>query len=285
MNIEKIVSQDDMIVSVTDLEGNIEYVNDILVEKSGYSKEELLGASHNILRHKDMPKAVFKYIWDKIRAGEAVEAYVKNKTKNNDYYWVKAVIVPIKKKHNVVGYVSYRKGVNDYVKEVCSSLYKELIEYEKTNTIDKSVQKMFSFFQSKNLTYEQFISRLDLGEGIELCGIIDIEEVKMAHLIFEADVKTKVIFKELDNFSVKKHTECDFGSILNKHVGRPYTNTYEWRNIVGYHQEIHQTLEAYVEHAKRGEEPKYLKNDLDKVNDMISKVVIEFEKLMKNYKG
>lgn len=80
------------IVSKTDLKGNITYANDLFIEISGYTEKELIGAPHNILRHKDMPRAVFKLLWDKIQKGEEIFAYVKNRAKSGKYYWVHAYV-------------------------------------------------------------------------------------------------------------------------------------------------------------------------------------------------
>jgi len=76
------------IISSTDLKGNITDVNDCFVEISGYSREELIGNPHNIIRHPDMPKIVFKLMWERLKSGEDILALVKNLAKDGRYYWI-----------------------------------------------------------------------------------------------------------------------------------------------------------------------------------------------------
>jgi len=92
--VEHSFAADEVIVSKTDLQGRIIYANDIFIQMSGYAEEELLGAPHNILRHPDMPRCVFKFLWDRISQGHEVFAYVVNRSKNGDHYWVFAHVTP-----------------------------------------------------------------------------------------------------------------------------------------------------------------------------------------------
>ncbi|MDR1462278.1 MAG: methyl-accepting chemotaxis protein [Azoarcus sp.] len=96
------------IVSRTDLKGIITYVNDTFVELSGFSREELLGHNHNIVRHPDMPQQAFAQLWETIKSGRPWRGVVKNRCKNGDHYWVKALIVPVKKGEQTIGYMSVR---------------------------------------------------------------------------------------------------------------------------------------------------------------------------------
>lgn len=98
-----------LIVSRTDLEGNLTLVNDAFVAISGYSEEELLGKPHCILRHPDMPKAAFADLWATVKAGKKWHGYVKNLCKDGGYYWVYATVVPNVRKGEVVGYTSVRR--------------------------------------------------------------------------------------------------------------------------------------------------------------------------------
>lgn len=98
-----------LIVSRTDLAGVITHVNSSFIEMSGYSKEELIGAPHSILRHPDMPAAAFKDLWDTISNQNKWQGYVKNLRKDGAYYWVKAVVIPNIREGKVVGYTSVRR--------------------------------------------------------------------------------------------------------------------------------------------------------------------------------
>src|SRR5471032_2572992 len=102
------VVDDQAIVSKTDLDGNITYVNPYFVQISGYDESELIGAPQNILRHPDMPAAAFADLWATIRAGMPWTGLVKNRCKNGDFYWVKANITPIREHGRTLGYMSVR---------------------------------------------------------------------------------------------------------------------------------------------------------------------------------
>ncbi len=88
-----------MIVSETDEKGKILYANEDFCKISGFSKEELIGSPHNIVRHQDMPSAAFKTLWNDIKKGKEWRGIVKNKTKNGDYYWVRAYVYGVKDKN------------------------------------------------------------------------------------------------------------------------------------------------------------------------------------------
>lgn len=102
--------EEDLIVSKTDLKGRITYANGIFCRMAGYSEAELLGAPHSILRHPDMPRAVFKLLWDNLLEGREVFAYVKNMTKNGDFYWVFAHVTPsYDEQKSIIGFHSNRR--------------------------------------------------------------------------------------------------------------------------------------------------------------------------------
>ncbi|MCL4470877.1 MAG: methyl-accepting chemotaxis protein [Gammaproteobacteria bacterium] len=96
------------IVTKTDLKGIITYANDGFVEMSGFAREELIGKSHNVVRHPDMPPAAFADLWETVKRGEPWRGIVKNRCKNGDHYWVDAFVVPIRKKGQVTGFMSVR---------------------------------------------------------------------------------------------------------------------------------------------------------------------------------
>ncbi|MBR7777167.1 PAS domain-containing methyl-accepting chemotaxis protein [Undibacterium rugosum] len=107
-NREYVLSDDQTIVSKTDLQGNITYINDDFVRVSGFTEEELLGAPQNIVRHPDMPVEAFADFWRTIKEGKAWTGLVKNRCKNGDHYWVEATAAPLVQNGQVVGYTSIR---------------------------------------------------------------------------------------------------------------------------------------------------------------------------------
>jgi methyl-accepting chemotaxis protein len=119
MNNEYVLTSDDLIVSKTDLKGIITFVNDDLVRITGYSRNELIGSSHNIFRHPDMPKEAFSDLWNTIKRQFTWSGLVKNKTKSGGFYWVRANVTPIYENEKIVGYMSVRRKPNaDNVREI-----------------------------------------------------------------------------------------------------------------------------------------------------------------------
>jgi PAS domain S-box-containing protein len=124
--------EDDFIVSKTDTKGKITYGNEIFIKMSGYEETELLNAPHNILRHQDMPAIVFALLWERIQKGEFINAYVKNKCKNGDFYWVFANVTPSYNTSNqIIGHYSVRRKPSDKAIQIIEPLYKQLLKIEK----------------------------------------------------------------------------------------------------------------------------------------------------------
>lgn len=115
-----------LIVSRTDPEGIITHVNQSFIDMSGYSREELLGAPHYILRHPDMPPVAFKGLWDTLANGEKWQGYVKNLRKDGGFYWVKATVIPNIRNNKVVGYTSVRRKPSRQKIAECMRLYPTL---------------------------------------------------------------------------------------------------------------------------------------------------------------
>jgi len=115
-----------IIVSETDEKGNILYANSDFCKICGYSKDELIGKAHNIVRHKDMPRAAFKGLWETIKNGEIWNGIVKNKTKNNGFYWVNATIFTSKDVDGHLRYISVRVKPTEEEVANAISLYKTL---------------------------------------------------------------------------------------------------------------------------------------------------------------
>ena len=154
-----------LIVSKTDLKGRISYCNRIFIEFSGYTEQELLGAQHNIIRHPDMPRGVFKFLWDSIAAGTEVFAYVKNMSKDGSFYWVFANVTPdYDASGNIIGYLSVRRAPKRSAVQVVDGLYKLMLEAEQKagpkDACDASLALLVSVLNEKGLSYEELIHAL-----------------------------------------------------------------------------------------------------------------------------
>ncbi|MEQ5170486.1 methyl-accepting chemotaxis protein [Proteus terrae] len=117
------VSENATLMSTTDLDGNIIYANEDFVEASGFSVEELVGQPHNIVRHPDIPSAVFKDMWKTLKQGEVWTGIVKNRRKNGDYYWVRANITPIIRQGKIQSFMSVRTSARKEEIAQTSALY------------------------------------------------------------------------------------------------------------------------------------------------------------------
>jgi len=155
---ERKLNDDDFIISKTDLMGKITYCNRIFMDMAEYTEEELLGAPHNIIRHKDMPKAVFKFLWDRIKSKEEVFAYVVNETKNKNEYWVFAnVTASLDVRGNIIGYYSVRRKPNPKAVEIIKPLYRKMLEIERTAGVEASMKVLTDLLEEKGLSYDELI--------------------------------------------------------------------------------------------------------------------------------
>jgi PAS domain S-box-containing protein len=157
-NNEKTLSAEEFIVSKTDTKGKILYGNKIFIKISGYEEKELLGKPHSILRHPDMPKAIFKLLWDRLQARKEIFAYVKNLCKDGSYYWVHAnVTVTLDANDNVVDYHSVRRKPSRKSMEVIPGLYAQLLAEEKSGGMEASIRLLNKILEEKGMSYDDFI--------------------------------------------------------------------------------------------------------------------------------
>jgi len=120
------------IVSKTDLKGIITYVNQDFINISGFSREDVLGVNHNVVRHPDMPPAAFQDLWDTVKTGKSWNGIVKNRCKNGDFYWVSANVTPLRENGAVVGYISVRSKASREQITAADSLYRKMRDGKKS---------------------------------------------------------------------------------------------------------------------------------------------------------
>lgn len=125
---ERAFPEKDRLISTTDMAGIITYCNDAFVEISGFTREELIGQPHNIVRHPDMPSPVYQHMWDTLKQGKPWMGLVKNRAKNGDFYWVSAYVTPIYEHGRVCGYESVRTLPDEAQKRRAATLYARLRE-------------------------------------------------------------------------------------------------------------------------------------------------------------
>src|SRR5690349_17918048 len=140
--IERFFAQTEVIVSKTDLKGRITYANRVFQRIAGYDEPELLGQPHSIVRHPDMPRSVFKLLWDTIEARSEIFAYVKNRTKNGDYYWVFAHVTPsYDEAGSLIGYHSNRRLPRREAIAAIEPVYATLLAEERRHADPKAGMK------------------------------------------------------------------------------------------------------------------------------------------------
>ncbi|MBI1868406.1 MAG: PAS domain-containing protein [Methylocystis sp.] len=161
--------EDELIVSKTDPKGRITYANQTFCHVCGYSEAELLGQPHSIVRHPDMPRAVFKLLWDTLFDRREIFAYVKNMTKNGDYYWVFAHATPsYDKDRNIVGFHSSRRfPKRSVVDNTIAPLYAAILQEEKQHrngqkALTAGFDFVVNFLKSRNTTYDELIISISL---------------------------------------------------------------------------------------------------------------------------
>ncbi|MCK9374295.1 MAG: PAS domain-containing protein [Sulfuricurvum sp.] len=161
MSKELSFNDDEFIVSKTDLSGRITYGNDLFITISGYSEKELLGSPHNILRHPDMPKLIFKLLWEHVQNGKEIFAYVKNRTKRGDFYWVFAHVTPsYSSVGKIIGYHSVRRKPTPEALNVIQNQYRIFLDAEQYGGIGASQKILDSNLSQLGVSYDQFILSL-----------------------------------------------------------------------------------------------------------------------------
>ena len=158
---ERQVNSDAFLVSKTDTKGRIIYCNIPFAQIVGAKGNELIGKPHNIVRHPDMPRIVFKILWEHVKNKKEVFAYVKNKSFDGSFYWVFAnVTASLDQKGEIIGYYSVRRKPNPKALDVIIPLYKQLLEAEKNGGMDASSKLLDSILQEKNKSYDELMNNL-----------------------------------------------------------------------------------------------------------------------------
>jgi PAS domain S-box-containing protein len=162
INEEIVLNPKRYIVSETDEKGKITFVNDYFIEVSGYTEDELMGKAHSIVRHPDMPKVVFKLLWETISQGKNINAVVKNLAKDGRYYWIFTEFESRKDTDTgeIIGYHAARKSISKHVLEIIAELYAKLLKIEKSEGVEASEKYLIVFLKEK-------------GDDIEFANIME----------------------------------------------------------------------------------------------------------------
>lgn len=190
---EKRFTEEQKLISTTDLQGNITHCNDVFVAVSGYSRDELIGQPHNLVRHPDMPEAAFKVMWEHLKANQPWMGLVKNRCKNGDHYWVNAYVTPITENGKTVGYESVR---------VCPKRQ----DVDRAERVYSAINKGNARLNSSRLPWEWGVLLMAIAgaawlfaSGFELAALALIAIVAVGTLLKEQLRHRKVFLKILDH--------------------------------------------------------------------------------------
>jgi len=165
-NNEVRLGADEFIVSKTDLKGVITYTNRVFMQIAGYSESELIGVQHNIVRHPDMPRGVFKFLWQTLQQEQEFFGYVKNMCKDGSYYWVFANVTPdYDDRGNLTGYYSVRRQPSQKAINTLAPIYAEMLAVEKgagaRDAADRSIALLQEKLEALGLSYFELVMSLD----------------------------------------------------------------------------------------------------------------------------
>ena len=184
---EYVLKPDQYLVSRTDLRGVITNVNETFIVASGYSREELIGKAHNLVRHPDMPKAGFADMWATLKAGKSWVGLVKNRRKDGQYYWVRAAVSPVAENGQTTGYISVRvKPAPDEV-DAAAALYAGLNAGDRryalcqgrvlrNGTLGAIARRFDSSIVRINVALLLVLSMLVLASGMAIDGMRDTSQ-------------------------------------------------------------------------------------------------------------
>ena len=160
---ESFLGDEEIIVSKTDLQGRITYCNDVCLRVAGMTAEQALGSPHCVVRHPEMPRSVFKLLWDTIQNQKEIFAYVNNMSSNGDNYWVFAHVTPtLDSKGKLIGYhSSRRKPTREQVAKI-APIYTTLLNVERAYTNPKEaaaagVAALTDLLQKQRMSYDEFV--------------------------------------------------------------------------------------------------------------------------------
>ena len=159
------LANDEFIVSKTDTKGRITYCNRTFMRIAGYSEKELLNTQHNIVRHPDMPRGVFRFLWQTLEQGKEFFGYVKNMTSDGSYYWVFANVTPdYDRNGQLKGYFSVRRKPKQSAIDIVEPIYREMLAVEQTRGPkegpDASIELLQQKLQALQTSYEKFVLSL-----------------------------------------------------------------------------------------------------------------------------
>ena len=156
------MKEEDFIVSKTDAKGKITYCNEIFIRFAGYDEAELIDQPHNIVRHPDMPRSVYRFMWETLQNKQEFFGIVKNLCKNGAYYWTFANVTPSFDEGQLIGYYSVRRQPSRHIVEIMTPIYQKMVAEEakyssSKEAMDASFKILTDMLEGHGLSYNEFI--------------------------------------------------------------------------------------------------------------------------------
>lgn len=174
--VERVFDDDEIIVSKTDTRGVITYANDVFLRISGYTEDQVIGRPHNMIRHPDMPRCVFRLLWDRLHEGRELFAYIVNLASDGGHYWVLAHVTPTRDASGrIVGYHSNRRTAAAEALAVVKPLYAALLAEEARHSDPpKAIEAGTALLQDRlaamGMSYDEFVWSLDPAARMEVAA-------------------------------------------------------------------------------------------------------------------
>ncbi len=167
IDVEMKISTNSMMVTKTDMRGDITYINDNFTSIVGYEKEEIVGTPHDALRHPDMPEAIFLLIIKAIEKGDKIRAVVKNLAKSGEYYWaVTDFEADYDKDGKVTGFFAFREAILEENIYELIELYQILLNIERRRGVEASFRYLNSYLHDNNISYNEFMDIMSRPKGL-----------------------------------------------------------------------------------------------------------------------
>ncbi|MBQ4833051.1 PAS domain-containing protein [Pseudoalteromonas sp. MMG010] len=240
---EVLFDQSQELVSTTDLRGIITYANPAFCDIAGYSKAELVGKNHNIVRHPDMPKAAFKEMWDTLKQGHSWRGVVKNRCKDGSYYWVDAFVTPIYEHGQLVGYQSVRIKPSQSIKQKAMALYqqinsgKSLFSWRESTSLRRTITGLILLtwliscaflvsvsFAAINTFICLLVLALNYDELIVTPSQLNLQKA-------QSDSVSRYVFCGQHPYSISQYREYMLNAKLRTVLGRMKDSTVDFNNI------------------------------------------------------
>ena len=167
IDVEMKISTSSLMVTKTDMRGDITYINESFTSVVGYEKEEIVGTPHDALRHPDMPEAIFLLIIKAIEKGDKIRAIVKNLAKSGEYYWaVTDFEADCDKDGKVTGFFAFREAILEENIYELIELYQILLNIERRRGVEASFRYLNSYLHDNNISYNEFMDIMSRPKGL-----------------------------------------------------------------------------------------------------------------------